>query len=433
MKRIGPLPAGTREDSLVRMDEKPKSRAHAGGSEKRDLRTGTPVWLRSGNPEVGHALLEKSITIDVAVVGAGVSGALTVDALLETGLTIAVLDRRGALKGSSPASTALLQFEIDRPLTHLIQKLGRQRAVRAYWRSATAIDALRGRIYDLQLRCSFRERHTAYLPGDVLGVKDLRLEARERCRVGLRSEFIGRDELRKRTSIEAPGAIWSSGSAELDPARLTAGLWRSAIKRGAKIYAPVDVVDVDVGRNFVTLTTGAGHRVRARYVVFATGYELMKLIKPVKYSINSTWAMATAPQPKLLWPTRCLIWQASDPYLYLRTTVDGRVIVGGEDEEFSNEETRDALIPKKIAAIQRKLGRMFPNLDTAAEFSWTGCFGSSDTGLPAIGEIPGSRRCFAILGYGGNGITFSMIAAQLIQRAILGLNDPDADLFALPR
>ena len=55
------------------------------------------------------------------------------------------------------------------------------------------------------------------------------------------------------------------------------------------------------------------------------------------------------------------------------------------------------------------------------------------TGLPAIGPVPGAERCFAVMGYGGNGITFSAIAAQLIQRAILGLDDPDAELFALPR
>jgi glycine/D-amino acid oxidase-like deaminating enzyme len=37
--------------------------------------------------------------------------------------------------------------------------------------------------------------------------------------------------------------------------------------------------------------------------------------------------------------------------------------------------------------------------------------------------------CYAALGYGGNGITFSMIAAQMISRALLGLADPDADIF----
>lgn len=220
-----------------------------GGSQQRDLRTGIPVWLRRGPPKIIHSSLDESIKVDIAVVGAGVSAALTVDALLPTGRTIAILDRRGPNKGSSPASTALLQFEIDQPLTHLIQKIGRERAIRAYWRSATAVDCLRARIADLRLRCAFRDRNTAYLPGDVLGVNDLRAEAQERSQVGLRSRFIGRDELRSRTTIEAPGAIWSNGSAELDPAALTTGLWRTAIARGAKIYAPADVVDVDVRRS----------------------------------------------------------------------------------------------------------------------------------------------------------------------------------------
>ena len=74
-----------------------------------------------------------------------------------------------------------------------------------------------------------------------------------------------------------------------------------------------------------------------------------------------------------------------------------------------------------------------PDVDTKPAFAWAGCFGESSTGLPAIGRIPGAARCFAVMGYGGNGITFSAIAAQLIQREILGLRDPDAELFALPR
>jgi glycine/D-amino acid oxidase-like deaminating enzyme len=172
--------------------------------------------------------------------------------------------------------------------------------------------------------------------------------------------------------------------------------------------------------------------VRARYAVFATGYEVVKLIRTRGYKVMSTWAMATAPQPARLWPSRCLIWEASDPYLYLRTTLDGRVIVGGEDEEFTDAETRDALTPKKVAAIQRKLGKLMPALDTRPEFAWAGCFGASASGLPAIGVIPGAPRCLAVMGYGGNGITFSVIAAQIIQRTIAGMTDPDAALFSLP-
>ncbi len=89
---------------------------------QRDLRSGTPVWLRNGDVRLNIEPLGTNLGIDVAVVGGGVSGALVVDALLRAGKRVAVFDRRGAVKGSTPASTALLQFEIDQPLTHLMQK-----------------------------------------------------------------------------------------------------------------------------------------------------------------------------------------------------------------------------------------------------------------------------------------------------------------------
>ena len=83
----------------------------------------------------------------------------------------------------------------------------------------------------------------------------------------------------------------------------------------------------------MTLATDAGTSVRAGHVVLATGYELAPFLRPRGYQVISTWALATRPQKRALWPSRCLIWQAADPYLYLRTTQDGRVIAGGEDEE----------------------------------------------------------------------------------------------------
>ena len=399
----------------------------------RDLRSGRPVWLARGVPRLPVAALEKSIEVDVAVVGAGVSGALVADALLQAGKSVAVLDRRGPVRGSTAASTALLQFELDQPLTILEGKVGRERAARGYWRSATAADQLRDRITDLGLRCRFKERQTIYLPGNVLNTKELRAEAAARARIGLRSRYIDRDELRALTLVERPGAILSAGAAEADPVAMVAGLWRSALARGCALYAPVEVVAVDCGRRQVTLGTDGGQEVRAEHAVFATGYELLDLVKARGYRVVSTWAMATAPQPDRLWPSRCLIWEAADPYLYLRTTADGRIIAGGEDEPFADEERRDALIGSKVAAIGRKLGKLLPGVDTRPDFAWTGCFGESATGLPAIGPVPGAERCFAVMGYGGNGITFSAIAAQLIQRAILGLDDPAAELFALPR
>jgi glycine/D-amino acid oxidase-like deaminating enzyme len=124
-----------------------------------------------------------------------------------------------------------------------------------------------------------------------------------------------------------------------------------------------------------------------------------------------------------------MIWEASEPYLYLRTTGDGRVICGGEDEPFADAEKRDAASPRKFARLEQKLGRLLPNLDARADFHWAGTFGASARGTPSIGRLPGKRRLYAVLGCGGNGITFSMLAAQILRGLICGTGDPDERLF----
>ena len=401
------------------------------GSHKRDLRTGLPLWLAKKPAPLEIDKTVAGIHADVVVVGTGISGALVADALTQAGYSVLALDRREPMSGSTPASTTLLPFELDTPLIELSRKIGKSDAARAWWRSAQAVRALQERINDLDIRCGFAERSTIYLPGNILGIGQLKLEAVARQKLGLRSAFIGRQHLHELTGIDKPGAILSHGNGEANPVQLVAGLWRHFLKQGGRMVANVEVTKVEQARSRVRLETKDGQAIFAKHAVFCTGYELMKFARPKGYKVISTWALATRPQPERIWPSKSLIWEAADPYLYLRTTRDGRVIVGGEDEPFSDDALRDKIIPKKIAAIERKAKRIFPKLDFKPDFAWTGSFGESPTGLPAIGPIPKLPRCYAVLGFGGNGFTFSMLAAQLISRHMQGIKDPDADIFKL--
>ncbi|PZO81729.1 MAG: FAD-dependent oxidoreductase, partial [Micavibrio aeruginosavorus] len=110
-------------------------------------------------------------------------------------------------------------------------------------------------------------------------------------------------------------------------------------------------------------------------------------------------------------------------------TIDGKMIFGGEDEEFSDAEKRDALIPKKMRKLEKKLKKVLPDYDFEIEHQWAGSFGSSTTGLPSIGRVPGFKNLYSVMAYGGNGITFSRIAAELITADITGYRHPDRDLF----
>jgi glycine/D-amino acid oxidase-like deaminating enzyme len=397
----------------------------------RDLRGGTAVWANR-LPGLRGTRLRRSVRADVVVVGAGISGALMAQSLTQAGKRTLVVDRRRqAIQGSTAASTALLEFELDTPLLKLSRAIGTRKAERVWMASRDAVNELRTQTRNLGIKADLHTRPSLYLAGNVLDAKDLKREASCRQKIGLPSEFLNRRALRQHFGINRAAALLSHGNAEANPLKLAAGFLRQAIHDGARFHAPHDIVGIEVSRRGTTLQTGDGVELHARDVVLCTGYELAKIVPSQGSRTCSTWAIATRPQPAALWPEKALIWEASDPYLYLRTTPDGRVLCGGEDEGFASAERRDALTPAKMKRLENKLHGMFPDLDCKADLAWAGSFGDSKNGLPAFGAVPGFRGCYAVMGYGGNGITFSMLAAQVITAAILVRRHPASALFSI--
>ena len=400
---------------------------------KLDLRTGRPVWFAYRVPSVATEKLVRDVKTDVAVVGMGISGAMIAEALTAQGHQVIAIDRRGPMKGSTAATTALVQFEIDQPLTKLSSMIGRAKAEQAWRRSRLSVESLAARIQELDIRCGLDRRPSLYLAGNALGPGELHEEAEARRQAGIRASYLTAAQLGERFGIRRDGATLSHGNLTLDPRKLTAGLLRRAWERGARFYAPVEAVAIEDSKSEVTIATKGGPTITAAHVVLATGYELTDIVPAARHEIISTFAIATRPQPRQLWPEQAFIWEASEPYLYLRATSDGRVICGGEDEAFSDEEKRDALIGKKAVRLTQKLAKLLPQLDPAPEFAWAGSFGTTTTGLPHIGQAPRHPRVHAVMGYGGNGITYSQIASEIVAGAIDGREDSDAGLFAFER
>ncbi len=366
----------------------------------------------------------------MVIVGAGISGAILAQSLTEAGLRPLLVERRrAALLGSTAASTALLQFELDAPLTQLSRRIGAKAAGQVWIASRDAVNELRTRSHRLNIDAAFASRPSLYLAGNLLDARGLRREVRLRQKIGLASEYLDRRSLRHHFGIDREAALLNHGNAEANPVQLAAGYLRCALHAGAQLRAPHEIVDLHCCSGGIELVTEDGIEIKAAHVVLCTGYELAKIVPPAHNRMISTWAIATRPQPEAIWPQRALIWESSEPYLYLRSTDDGRVICGGEDAEFSDPVKRDQLTETKARRIAAKLRRLMPALDVRPQYAWTGTFGASSTGMPTIGEIPGYPNCYAVMGYGGNGITFSMLASRLITAAICKRKLPEADLF----
>lgn len=399
---------------------------------KQEPTTGKTLWDAShdGFPT---EKLTKDLRTDILVIGAGITGSLVAEALSAIGREVTVIDRHPPGGGSTSASTSLLLFEIDNPLVVLAGKIGKEKASRVWKRSFKAMRNLTRKIKSLGIDCDYVERSSLLLPGKVLGPAGLRRECEARVALGFPSRIIERKQLLTDFGIDRPNAILSGNSAESHPVKMALGVLSKAVENGTKVLAPVEAKSIDANEKRIVVTTKAGHRIAANFVVLCCGYDLPEFLTMKSHQVVSTWAVATKPQPQNLWPSHALIWEASDPYIYVRTTPDGRVVVGGEDENHNDNDRRAKRIPSKINRFRSKLKLLMPQVafeDENIGYAWSGAFGASETGLPTIGNVPGMPRVCAVLGFGGNGTTYAQVASEMIANALSGKPEPDIDLFS---
>ena len=397
-----------------------------------DLLTGRSPWgMNLKAPE--RSTLTESISTDVAVVGGGITGALVAEHLTSLGHKVVVIDREQLGLGSTRASTAMLQWETDSSLCELTALYGFETAAHVYRRSRAAVAGLAELVAIHRIPCAFNPRPTLYLAAGETGDKQLREELGLRHRAGLPGLFMPYLSLRKEFGLDREAAILSPGSAEADPLLLCWSLLEIAAASGARMIAANAVNFHHEGRRVVIETDGPCV-VEAANVVLATGYVMPHFVMPESHATASSFALSTVPQsPERLWPERALIWEASEPYLYMRVTADNRVIIGGEDEDVADPEKRDAMLWNKVLTLKDKLSEIWPKANATISHAWCGAFGETSDGLPLIGPVPGSPNIFAAYGYGGNGITFSYLASRMIAAMISGDQQAWFEDFALDR
>jgi glycine/D-amino acid oxidase-like deaminating enzyme len=399
------------------------------------LSAGKTYWAKANRPPPRYPRLNRDLSCDVVIVGAGITGALVGHELVKAGLNVVMLDKRPPGTGSTSASTALLMYETDTPLAELAGFHGRKNAVRAYQLGQEAIREI-GRIARaVAPKSFFRPKQTLCVASDRAGLRQLKEEHRLRRAGGFPVTLFERRGLEKQFGLHFPGAIYAPGSGQVDAMALTQGLLaHHSRRRELRIFQGTHVVRAKSFSDEVRLETANRHTLRARHVIIATGYEAAPFLKPGLVKLQSSYVIASQPQAdRTLWKDNCLVWETARPYFYLRTTEDRRILIGGEDEPFSDPARRDAKLPAKTQTLLRRFRKLFPAIPFEVEFAWTGTFGETPDGLPYIGAKSGAPRVLYALGYGGNGITFSQIAARILVRICQGRTSRDAALFTFDR
>lgn len=399
----------------------------------KDLRTESPFWLMKNGFLNPHTALDKDLKTDIAIMGGGISGALLAWHLAQEGVDVVLVDRQHIGMASTSASTALLQYDIDRGLHELIELMGERKAVRAYELSLDALNELekiakKVGCGDIEQRLSMR---FAAFKKDV---EFLEKEFEARSAAGFDVELWDEAQAGKRFSHSPAAALLTRPSMIADPYLLTHTLIKDAQKKGALVFDKTVVAEIERGVRGVQLKTGHGFTISAKKLVIACGYESVDYVPFPIGKLRSTYALVSEPLgKKKLWYENASFWDTGAPYIYGRTTPDGRVVFGGGDEAFYSPAKRDKLLNRKTDRLAEKFRKMFPDVPLKVDYNWAGTFIETGDGLPYIGSIKQLPHTFFALGYGGNGITFSQLAALILCDLLMGNKNKDAEIFSFDR
>lgn len=400
-----------------------------------DLHSGMPFWVVL-NPLYNYFNpVRKNLHTDVVIIGSGITGALMAHELCKAKIPCIVIDKRTIGTGSSAASTSQLQYEIDVPLHQLIKLVGKKDAEATYKYCLQSITDVENVFKEIGKDPDFERVPTYFFASNKTGLKQIEKEYLARKEAQLPVEYLTDIQVKNELNVDVPAALYNETSAQLDCYKgCTYILDYHLQKKELELYSHTLIKDYKEIKNGYELTTDQGKKVKCKKLIICAGFEANQFLPQKVMNLLSTFAIISHPlDPKLFWKNRALIWETKEPYLYVRTTSDNRIIVGGEDEEYVNPYTRDEQLKDKAKMLEKKFKKWFPEIPFVTDMSWAGTFSSTADGLPFIGKWPKRPNMYFALGYGGNGITFSMIATQVITNVLLDKEDDRARLFGFER
>ncbi|MGQ0383899.1 MAG: NAD(P)/FAD-dependent oxidoreductase [Gammaproteobacteria bacterium] len=361
-------------------------------------------------------------SVDVAVVGGGITGLSAALAMARRGARVAVLESRHIGWGASSRNGGMVLTGLKLGAAALIGRYGAQLAQRLFQASLLAVNAVETLVHAERIDCDFRrDGHLALAskPAHFQRFQDAaRLLAQE---FNHEVQLVGRDELHR----EIGSAVYFGGlvdplSGSIHPAKYVSGLARAALAAGANLHEATEVERIERHGQKWRLRTGRGALEAAELVVATSGYtgavtgSLRRKIIPI-----GSYVIATEPLPEKLAgelsPRGRMMYDSRHFLHYFRLTPDRRLLFGGRARfvpETESTERQSAIL------LRRGMLQVFPQLrDAATEYAWGGTLDFAFDTMPHVGRTDGLHYA---LGYAGHGVALATHLGTQVGEALCG-------------
>ena len=370
--------------------------------------SGNPYWLEEDAPPRAPARHDGHV--DVAIVGAGVTGCSAALRLAAGGLSVRVHDQRGVAEGASGRNGGFAlrggatRYDIAR------ETYGADRALGLWQWTEGALDRMESLAGDSLARIG-----SLRLAADEEELEDIRLEYEAMHQDGIAARWIERAELGPQLG-SFHGAIEHPGDGSIQPARFVRRLAARAAEVGAEFreHDRVDDVEALDATHVVVATDGYGHGLVR---------ELADAIWPTRGQV-----IVSEPLDRVLYDRPHYARQGFD---YWQQLPNRRLVLGGFRDVSIMDELTD--VEEMTLVIQASLERFMGELigeHPRIQYRWAGIFGLTQDMLPLVGRVPGRDGLWVAAGYSGHGNVLGFACGELVADAILGdTSSPQLALF----
>ena len=401
-----------------------------------NLQSGKYYWPTTFPDAPSYPALEEDLCCDVLIIGGGSSGAQCAYELADANLDVIVIEKSTIGSGSTSANTALLQYSGEKMFINLVNTFGEDYMTRHLQLLKEAVDEIEAASKNVAIDCEFMRRDTLYAASCPEDVDKLRKEYEFLKRHNCELTFLSKEEIEEKYPFSRDAAIYSYNDAEINPFRYTHALIDYAAKKSVRVYEHTEMNghNYDKEHNRMIVSTKNGYSIQARHVIFAAGYEGLEIKKEKMASFVSTFTVTTNPIADLSdWYNRTLIWETARPYIFMRTTKDNRIIIGGLDDNTNYPDDRDSKLVNKKNKLLEELNKRFPTINAQAEFYLAAFYGGIVDGIPVIGQYEQYPNCYFLFAFGDNGTVYSQLLSKIIVTDIVEGTSPDLALYLQDR